>query len=402
MTTDQNSQLSVQVVSMEQVITTADVIPEQKVLAVPRGRVGTLGILDAWRGMACLTVVLFHIDLQRNIALGKARGDGLFASIFGYGYLGVQIFFVISGYCIAGAAVNTLRRNRNPQSFLMARGRRVLPPYWISLLLIFALKFGALGLVAAGMIGSSHLPAVNPSEAGPSFYLVNFTLTSYLFKVPLASRVAWSLCYEVAFYLVVGAIIALTRSISVLFWTLHSVTIVSLAALTLFAERVPYPFDLWPQFGLGVIAFDLLNHGYTRRTSIASALTFVGLAIFMLNRNVLWPMGETSSRITFGAAAAFFLVLLVMAPFDVNFSRFSVVRWMGGIGKMSYSLYLTHFSVLAVAAILIPADAGLGWRLALMVPLSLLLAWLFFLVAERPFCTPFERASHMPPLPSES
>ena len=76
--------------------------------------------LDLWRGLACLWVVLRHVaseSFAANRAVAAVPGFGFMA----LGYLGVPIFFVISGYCIANAGFNVLARGLGFRSFAAAR-----------------------------------------------------------------------------------------------------------------------------------------------------------------------------------------------------------------------------------------------------------------------------------------
>src|SRR5689334_17881239 len=85
-------------------------------------------MLDAWRGVASLAVVAFHwaeIATRRAAALDM---NPLYA-VSHYGALGVQIFFVISGFCIANAGMATLRRGEPLGTYARARIRRIYPTY---------------------------------------------------------------------------------------------------------------------------------------------------------------------------------------------------------------------------------------------------------------------------------
>src|SRR5581483_8693591 len=92
----------------------------------------------------------------------------------------------------------------------------------------------------------------------PVFYLASLTLTQVPLRQQSIPFVAWSLCYEVAFYAVVllVGLVARNRMLAVL----HLVTIGSLIALATAPELVPFPFNLWPQFGIGVVVYDLLSN----------------------------------------------------------------------------------------------------------------------------------------------
>src|SRR5688500_7182586 len=94
--------------------------------------------LDLWRGVACL-LVLLHLSTfispgpQEFAALGSL--GQLWAEGAARMWLGVPIFFVISGYCIAATADSQRRRRGRPaMEYFLRRFRRIFPPYWAVLL----------------------------------------------------------------------------------------------------------------------------------------------------------------------------------------------------------------------------------------------------------------------------
>ena len=77
-------------------------------------------LLEAWRGLAALWVAIFHALLMGILLSGTTPGTDPISALIMKGQLGVTIFFVISGYCIANAAVSARGRPRPLRSFLEA------------------------------------------------------------------------------------------------------------------------------------------------------------------------------------------------------------------------------------------------------------------------------------------
>jgi exopolysaccharide production protein ExoZ len=135
--------------------------------------------LDAWRGFAALWVVMVH-SCAPVIGTG---GDSpwlahqpLYA-FSAWGQLGVSLFFVISGYCIASAAVTALRKPRPLIHFLRSRVRRIYPPYF------FATTAAVLSAVAITfLVSHGKLPV--PHHHGPSFFgqRISFYLANAMCK----------------------------------------------------------------------------------------------------------------------------------------------------------------------------------------------------------------------------
>src|SRR5262245_25324420 len=94
--------------------------------------------LDAWRGIACLLVIVYHstlfgvapADWDRVIQSGGSVWDWTLMACT-QGKIGVPIFFVISGYCIAASAESVRGNRHGAGAFFVRRFRRIYPPYWI-------------------------------------------------------------------------------------------------------------------------------------------------------------------------------------------------------------------------------------------------------------------------------
>src|SRR6185436_9334976 len=88
--------------------------------------------LDFWRGVACLSVVIFHSSYYAST---EQEGPALvwLMKVIGMFWLGVPIFFVISGYCIAATADRGRQIPASLGAYFQRRFRRIFPPYWIFL-----------------------------------------------------------------------------------------------------------------------------------------------------------------------------------------------------------------------------------------------------------------------------
>jgi len=150
--------------------------------------------LDAWRGLAALAVVLFHcVDLMPK-ALSAACG--WVSQAFSYGYLGVNLFFPISGYCILNAL--TLSERAGFWGFFRRRLWRIYPAYWGSLLMIYLVI-----ILAKPFNGTSLVELDMPWWE----WLSLLTLTQGFVKPGIVNVVYWTLGLEVQFYLVMGCLL---------------------------------------------------------------------------------------------------------------------------------------------------------------------------------------------------
>jgi exopolysaccharide production protein ExoZ len=160
-------------------------------------------LLDAFRGIAILWIVAFHL-LE---GVREQYGEVL-SYIIGRGSLGVPIFFAIGGY---GIAVSTLggAYNGTPVSFITRRLKRIYPPYWWHLLfavLVLPLCCAVLSLLKSGGFQWT-IPAHTPMEWLEIATLTRvFAATDWHLNVPFVAvnGVVWYIAVVVQIYLFVG------------------------------------------------------------------------------------------------------------------------------------------------------------------------------------------------------
>jgi peptidoglycan/LPS O-acetylase OafA/YrhL len=146
-----------------------------------------LSLIEFLRGLAAAWVVLMHASgwlvAQGNPPLAQ--------KLWSFGYVGVDIFFVISGFVIAGSFA---RSNASPFSFFKARLIRIVPAYWI----VTLVTLGAIVLMRLLDIQSTWADAVTLEQ---SFYSL-FFLSGLVLGVEPVVYQGWTLEVEMAFYLV--------------------------------------------------------------------------------------------------------------------------------------------------------------------------------------------------------
>jgi peptidoglycan/LPS O-acetylase OafA/YrhL len=143
--------------------------------------------LDAVRGIAVLLVLLHNTDVYPSLHLGLIAGNG---------WMGVDLFFVLSGFLITGILLDTKQSERYFQNFYARRCLRIWPLYYSALLFMFVI-----------------VPLLRPSEAHAIFgarsspwWAYPLFLQNFLIPVPTSAAgllgVTWSLAVEEQFYLV--------------------------------------------------------------------------------------------------------------------------------------------------------------------------------------------------------
>ncbi|HZV01738.1 MAG TPA: acyltransferase [Planctomycetota bacterium] len=355
--------------------------------------------LDLWRALACVAVIVFHasayaIDRIDQIRLAEPHAARLL-EVARRGWLGVPLFFVMSGYCIAATIDSSRRDGRPVRDYFWRRLRRIYPPFWV----MTAATLVA-GLLAPAVFYDDVLPlGRNPHLLEPAQWFGNATLTEmWRFHVfgperRLVTGHSWSLCYEEQFYAVMGAFLLLCPGR--VFLATVAVTLASAAALGLLdpARTVGFFFDgQWLLFAAGVAVHHALNHaGRVGRAALVSML----LAAAAWSARDPAALGEPGFLPQQSQLAAFaFAACLVIAhrPSE-RLAAARALHPLRAVGRMSYSVYLVHWPVTKALSHVL-ATSGLtsgAATLAVTIPAAIVaslgVGFLFHRAVERHFLT---------------
>jgi len=321
-------------------------------------------LLDAWRGIAALGVLAFHttanlVDPDSSWA----------AAALSHGWLGVFIFFPVSGYCILAAS--HAAANHTTAAFLRRRWRRIFPAYWASVVLAIVL------LLAAAPFGTGSVRATL-AEPGLKWFAI-LTLTQTFVGADTAiNPVYWSLCFEEQFYVVIAAtMLCAPRRRPAL---LAAVTVVA-AIVQCLGPLVHVPpglfLDRWISFAVGLAVFGWHDVRYGRWWA-RSIFALAGIVEVLT-----WRFDVAVSTIVA-------LILLGLRKHDHALSSLRPVAALAGAGAISYSLYLTHFPIVSriVTAALRVTDRPATWWIPITIMASgaaLAVAARFSQVVERRF-----------------
>lgn len=350
--------------------------------------------LDAWRGLAALGVVVFHLGIGSRIALGHAS---------------VLMFFVISGYCISASAESCRRNSVSPAGYMWRRLRRIYPPYFFSVCYFALTRFWKL---REGM-GDQFSRSV-------TVWIQNLTLTQWLSLVrhPTASPFDnptlfiagyWSLNYEEQFYIVVGLLL-----IAAFYWHTELLPWITALILPAFLWNVFHPFisygvflEYWVNFALGSLVFYRLCRLHSNRVRHLIDAGIVMLLVFSIFKNHTQSMGARSVYFEWIVACSFSLVLLCSRRWDRLFAATWLGRALRLFGLTSYSLYLTQQCNLGASAMIahrlirwgVPAASEIPVRLAFICTVGAA----FWFVCERPFLNrPLPEGARLKPISRES
>jgi peptidoglycan/LPS O-acetylase OafA/YrhL len=350
--------------------------------------------LDLLRTAAILLVAVFHINLE--------HAPRFLLAVQQCGWMGVDLFFVLSGYLIGSQLLRPYTRNAVPsiRLFFLRRAFRVLPAFLLVLIVYFL------------------FPAFRERPNLPDLWrFLTFTLNFGL-QAPAAFSHDWSLCVEEHFYLVLPFL---------LLWLMRKPNLrkASVVAATIFFGGLVIRFMIWERY-LGPIASDSSSDDvfgirywqliyfptYSRLDGLLIGVVLAGINLFRPG----WWEAAMAKRGTLLIAALITLGLAVWTSWDLY--SFAAVVWgfplialgfgllllaasglrirvpgatMGA--TLAYSVYLTHKQVIHLDRIylkgFVPLDGPLGF---LVYGVTILIVGaILYVFVERPFLQMRER-----------
>lgn len=327
------------------------------------------------------------------------------------GYIGVDVFFVISGFLISTHLLESIRRDGRVgfAQFYARRARRILPASFV---------VAALTAIAVVLLWPPlSVPRVLRDALATVLYVPNIWLaiqnTDYLSDhSPSPYQHYWSLGVEEQFYLLwplvlLGLVLLVRRRRRLLIVAVSVIAAVSLAAgVILTARQQPLAFFLLPTRAWELLAGALVGiavlEGIPRMSRIAAAAGgWLGVGMILTGGflfDASTPFPGTAALLPVAGTAL--VILCGSAPSRGGPTAALSVRPMQVLGLISYSLYLVHWPLLIVPQGAVGFDrplplwATLGLGVVVAVPLS----WLLFRFVEDPLRSPRVLTSRRPRL----
>jgi peptidoglycan/LPS O-acetylase OafA/YrhL len=344
----------------------------------PSSRLHRIDYIDGLRAVAVLAVILHHVGRQTGVAGATAR-------VVHEGAHGVDLFFVLSGFCLAFPTLAKIARNGasafDVADFGAKRLVRILPPFYIATLALIA------------VFALPHLLRHEaPSVPIPSFGNVVASMLFLDERVHLINGAFWTLMVEFRWYFAFPLLLALWVRAPRAFFA------VGLASFVLYHFTRARGVDLGtlPGFMLGIVAADLQLGGaatrgwgeHVKRWAIPAAIASAALGVAVEGQaripgldgnDVLFPYQPT---ILGWQLATFFLVVAAgnMGPLR----RVLALKPLVVTGIASYGLYLVHEPAIEFVTHRLnhgPVAFGLATGAALAAGFG------FWFLAERPFTT---------------
>ncbi|HEY9295199.1 MAG TPA: acyltransferase [Phormidium sp.] len=337
-----------------------------------------LNLLQVYRGIAALLVVMVHITITSVDTLNQVT----FFNVFRAGWSGVDYFFVLSGFIMVYVHRSAIGKKDQLKSFLVKRAVRIYPIYWI-----ITLTLGCLFLVIPGFANNQDLSLGHVIAS-----LLLIPQKDPHFKDKFILEVGWTLIYEIYFYLLFSIAIWLKPK--------HSVPILSawlLVTILHYRKIIKFPQefflletvfgDMNLEFVLGCMAGYIVikyNNKIGKYRWILFGIANLGYVI--LEMLAAWGKLETGRIPTFGVLAA--LLIIAATSIDLKDSP-KIPALLIFLGDASYSIFLTHMPVIsAITKILQKTNLGKYYdgffAPALLALFAVVFGCIFYSLIEKP------------------
>lgn len=360
--------------------------------------------IDALRGIAALGVVLYHaVGQYQTPSQGFFNYLALpFHHLFTNGYVGVFLFFVISGFCIhlqwARARAAGVEYKINFRAFWKRRLRRLYPPYLIAF---------AIYLIVAAYTSGIDLTHFFVYDVGMHLLMLHNLDPHTCYSI---NGVFWTLAIEEQLYLAYFLLLFIRTRWG---WTSALIAcalarvgwyLLSYYAYRLFEIGIPVPeaaASHWLTWALGALSVEaavglIKLPAWCRdmRVGIAALLAAAALSYvlpIMDQQGLAHRIGWLTIHPMWGLG--FFILVNWFVKAEMNWRElFHVPQWINGlayVGVFSYSLYLTHQLVIMAAwRFIIPELHPMLNNILVITPASIIFAWIFFCYAEKPYMKP--------------
>ena len=334
--------------------------------------------IDGLRALAVLPVILFHAGFER----------------FSGGFIGVDVFFVISGYLITTIIISEMAEDRfSIINFYKRRARRILPALFF--VMAFCLPFAWFLLIPTEL-----------KNFGQSLVSISIFLSNILFWIEdgyfdAASELkpllhTWSLAVEEQYYVMFPIFLILTWRLGIkwIIFLLSIAFVISLGLAEWATNQTTQPkimsaaYFLLPtrawELLVGVfIAFYLKNNTFFNSKMINQMLSLIGIAmiaysVIAFDKNTPFPSLYTLVPVI---GAALLILCSIQQTLVYNFLTLKPIV---GLGLISYSAYLWHQPLFAFMRSSMLEDLSEFMMMSLCA-ISLLLAWLSYRFIETPF-----------------
>jgi len=283
-----------------------------------------LPALDVMRFFAAVAVMVYHYTYHFSTPGGPALSR--LEAITRHGYLGVELFFMISGFVILWSA-----SNRPAKKFVRARALRLYPEFWLAVALSAAIFWA--------------VPGGFGKELTLRTFLVNLTMLPQYLDTPYVDGVYWTLGVEIKFYVLVFGLILLRQIRFAEWWLFAWIALFSAASMIdvggIVRSLIIYPYGSF--FAAGGVFFLVHTSGWNARRIGALSLC-LALCCYQAVRGMedfidTAHISSAAIGATIGSVIAMFAVFASVVGRQAGLQYASAFAT---VGALTYPLYLLH------------------------------------------------------------
>lgn len=294
--------------------------------------------LDGLRGLAIIWVIAYHaysrwFDYTHLLSITKD------IAVFKFGYLGVPLFFMISGFVI----FMTLDKSKNFTEYMKRRWLRLFPAMLIASIIIY---------ITAAFFYERPLGQPTPLDTIPGLTFISDDLIKFItgYNIKPLEGVFWSLYVEVFFYILIGLVYFFIGrkycipALLAIFSTFYISFLLKYFGYTKPFELVNilgFPHYVW--FIIGCVVYEAINNRGSKLN-----LTIAVLAVIMLLGRIFYNSNGDLLLIVFNLAT---IVLFVISFYSSRLQNILSVKLLLITGFVSYPLYLIHEGILVSSLI---------------------------------------------------
>jgi peptidoglycan/LPS O-acetylase OafA/YrhL len=339
-----------------------------------------LDYLDSLRALAALYVLIHHAVLQVDIKSSQSVLVAVLALLFAHGRYAVDLFIVISGFSLMLPVVRNDGILRSGATlFFTRRAKRILPTYYVAMVISLLL---ALTIISkkTGTNWDGSIP-VTVWDVVAHLFMIQDLFHDTIYKI---NHVFWSISVECHVYLFFPLLVVSWKKWGPMV-TVLAVIAFSLVSWYVLAHTGLNVYGMSPHY-LALFTFGML----AAQLSFAQVASYqvVTIAISAILAMIVHPILKPD--LLMGSCSACLLVIVASGKLVI---LRNLLSWqpLTFLGSFAYSIYLVHAPLLQICSQYIIAPLNLSPLFAIVfflfigIPLILCTAYMFFLIAERPF-----------------
>lgn len=332
-------------------------------------------LLDGYRFLAAMAVCGFHywsnvtLDLRNSLEYGQIFDFPTLDLIFRFGSLGVDLFFMISGFVIALSA-----EGRSFAAFVSSRAARIIPTYWLAIAVTSSFFL---------MEGMAY------REVTIRQLFANFILLQGPLGEKFIDGVYWSIVIEMRFYVLVALLVALNMyrhyAWVLLAWVL-------LCCVDYFGVAIGPLRQLFiTSYGYYFAAGGAFYFLYRRQHLKLSVITIALSLVIAIPKTLNVFIGKYGEDVIIPAALVLLGCYVLMALIALRRADNIGWRWLPIAGAITYPFYLLHEDIGFVLMRHIAITANGFAQTLIIIAVVLLMSWVVHRYFERPVCPAIRR-----------